>query len=63
MSKHKFLYCLEMRANDPRREVSADSYEERGDWLVFFRAPPEGGKREYWRVRLDAVVSMETRHG
>jgi hypothetical protein len=63
MSDPKFRYYLEMRAANPRREVTADSYQESGDWLIFYRNPPQGGKDEYWRVRLDAVISMETRRG
>ena len=61
MSETKFIYRLEMRAPDPQRQINADSYHQSGDWLIFYRNPPQGGKDEYWRVRLDAVISMETK--
>lgn len=60
MSSSRFIYRLEMRAADPQRQINADSHHESGDWLIFYRNPPQGGKDEYWRVRLDAVISMET---
>lgn len=63
MIGHKRTYCLEMRAPDPRREVTADSFGQTDSgWLIFYRDNPQGGKPlEYWRVRLEAVISMETK--
>lgn len=59
-------FNLEMRAgqtDDNHRVVDADRFtsDEVSGWLIFYRNPPQGGIKEYWRVRLDAVVSMETK--
>jgi hypothetical protein len=54
-------YCIELRGFHVCREVQADAWRERDDWLIFDRNPPQGGKREYWRVRLSEVISMETK--
>lgn len=62
MSAYKFTFRLEMRAADPQREVTADSFDTADGWLIFYRRIPQGGSPlEYWRVRLDSVISMETR--
>lgn len=64
MSVYKHQYRLEMVAADPTRQIDADSFGQADDWLIFYRKPPEGGSQlEYWRVRLSAVISMETRRG
>lgn len=52
-------YQLEMRFGQTYREVEADSWDDSGGWMVFYRLPPEGGHaQEYWRVRTSDVVSM-----
>ena len=56
-----FIYRLEVKHGQDQRQVDADSWAEEEGWMVFYRKPPEGGRREYWRVRLDCVVAMETR--
>lgn len=61
MSKPKYCYSLELRAAKPHRDVIADSYVQADGWLIFYCNPPQGGKDEHCRVRLDAVISMETR--
>lgn len=64
MSAYQFEYRLEMRAADPQRQVSADHHTQENGWLIFYRKNPQGGPSlEYWRVRLDSVISMETRRG
>ena len=57
----KFQFKVEMKFGQDQRIVDADSFSAEGDWLVFFRNPARGGKEEYWRTRLDCVVSMETK--
>lgn len=54
-------FRLEMRTGQDIREVEADHFREEGRWLIFFRKPPQGGVKEYWRAQLDDVVSMETK--
>lgn len=55
-------FRLEMRTGQDVRIVTADSFAEDGRWLVFYRLPAVGGRtREYWRVQIDDVVSMETK--
>lgn len=67
MASYKFEYRLEMAPgvddeSNGKRVVEADVVLEKGDWLAFFRHPPQGGPAtEYWRVRADKVVSMETK--
>lgn len=55
-------FRVEMKHGQDQRVIEADSYDP-GDafgWMVFYRRPPQGGTQEYWRVRLDCIVSMET---
>ena len=54
-------FNMEMRFGQPTRVVEADHWEEREGWMVFFTKPPQGGRKEYWRVQMVDVVSMETR--
>jgi hypothetical protein len=56
-------FRVEMKHGQDIREVEADSYSP-GDafgWMIFYRRPAQGGTQEYWRVRLDSIVSVETR--
>jgi hypothetical protein len=57
------IFNVEMRYGQDIRLVEADSVDinDETGWLIFYRNPPQGGQREYWRVRCDAVVSMETK--
>jgi hypothetical protein len=51
-----------MRTGQDHRNVEADTWSQESDWMIFYRLPPQGGPRkEYWRVRLADVVSMETK--
>lgn len=55
-------FRIEMKHGQEHRTVEADSYSS-GDafgWMIFYRKPPQGGTVEYWRVRLESVISMET---
>jgi len=64
MSAYQFTFRLEMDAKDPQREIHADSFGTTESWLIFYRKNPQGGSQlEHWRVRLDAVISMETKRG
>lgn len=54
-------FKLEMRTGQDQRLVEADQWAQADDWMIFYRLPPEGGRKEYWRVRLADVVSMETK--
>lgn len=55
-------YRLEVTHGQDIREVDADGYSQEGDWLVFYRDNPQGGRGlEYCRFRSDCVVSMETK--
>ena len=53
-------YRLEMAHCQDIRVVEADAFAVETDWVVFFRRPSVGGTREYWRARVDYVVSIET---
>ena len=57
----EYTFRVEVMHGQDQREVNADKFMEHDGWLVFYRKPPQGGTIEYWRVRLDCVVSMETR--
>lgn len=59
MADYKFR--LELKFGQDQREVDADLWREEGEWMIFYRKPSQGGTAEYWRVRLDCVVSMESR--
>lgn len=63
MSEHKFTYRVEMSIGQDMREVDADSYMLLDGWIVFSRKPPQGGSAEYWRVKDEHVVSIETKVG
>lgn len=54
-------YNIEMTQGQSPRYVDAEEYAEREGWLVFYRKPAMGGTSEYWRVRLEYVVSIETK--
>lgn len=53
-------YTVELIGEHEQHFIEADSWEFRGDWLVFYRNPPTGGKFEYWRVRIERVVRIFT---
>lgn len=53
-------YRLEMLHGQDMRTVQADTFVIHENWLVFHRRPAMGGSREYWRTRIDCVVSVET---
>jgi hypothetical protein len=53
-------YRIEVTHGQDQRLVEADDWIQIDDWLVFYRKPATGGTIEYWRVRLEHVVSMET---
>lgn len=54
-------FCIEMKHGQDMRRVEADSFNSNElGWMIFYRKPPQGGTKEYWRVRLESVVSMET---
>lgn len=55
-------FRLEMKHGQSQRIVEADRFisETASGWLIFYRKPPQGSIEEYWRARLDSVVSMET---
>lgn len=53
-------YRVEVKFGQDIRQVDADNFAESGDWLIFYRKPPQGGLVEYWRVRMDCIVAMET---
>lgn len=61
MSDRKFTFRVEMLHGQDQREVDADSFMQVDGWLIFSRTRPQGGLIEYWRAKLDCVVSMETR--
>lgn len=54
-------YRLEMNTGQDTRVVKADYFQFLDLWIVFYRRPPQGGSREYWRVKIEHVVSMETK--
>lgn len=60
MSEQPFRFNIEMNTGQDLRRVDAASFSQEGDWLVFYRKPPQGGTQEYWRARMAHVVSMET---
>lgn len=55
-------YRVEVKHGQDLRVVEADQFhsEDGSGWLIFYRKPPQGGTVEYWRVRLECVVSVET---
>lgn len=55
-----FTFNLEMLQGQSPRYVDADSFKWVDGWMVFYRKLATGGTIEYWRVRLEFVVSMET---
>ncbi len=54
-------FRIEMRIGQDMRHVEADHFVEQDGWWIFYQKPPQGGKREYWRVCASDVVSMETK--
>lgn len=61
MSEHKFTFRVEMTHGQDQRVVEADRFANLDGWVIFYRARPQGGEVEYWRAKLDCVVSMETK--
>ncbi|MBB6424965.1 hypothetical protein [Sphingopyxis sp. JAI128] len=58
--KHRFR--LEMRIGQDQRQIDADSYAFSDCWMIFYRGNPQGGQpKEFWRVKTDDVVCMETK--
>lgn len=55
-------YKIEMRVGQDQRIVKADRCTINEDWTVFLITPPQGGIREYWRVKTADIISMETRY-
>jgi hypothetical protein len=55
-------FKVEMKHGQDHRIVEADTFDsdKESGWLIFYRRPPQGGIREYWRARLDSVISFET---
>lgn len=60
MGDPKYRFRVEMTTGQEQRQIDADSYREEFGWLMFYRNPPQGGKVEFWRVRLDHVVCIHT---
>lgn len=58
---YEYRYLVELRQGEPHRQIDADGFNEIGDWMIFHRKPPQGGIKEYWRVRMTDVVCMETK--
>lgn len=56
-------FRVEMKHGQDHRVVDADSFHSdvESGWLIFYRKPMQGGTTEYWRARLDSVISMETK--
>lgn len=54
-------FRIEVTHGQDQREVEADAFASEGEWLIFYRNPPQGGRREYWRIRTECVVCMETK--
>ena len=61
MREHKFTFRVEMLHGQDQRVVEADSFSCLDSWMVFYRDKLQGGKVEYWRVKMDCVVAMETK--
>lgn len=62
MGAYKFQYRLEVMHGQDIRIVDADSVAVNEEWMMFYRANPQGGSAiEYWRVRKDLVACMETK--
>lgn len=59
-AKPDYKFRVEMSVGPETRIVEADACREVGCWLIFYRNPPQGGTQEYWRARMDVVVSIET---
>lgn len=57
----EFIFRLEMLVGQATREVPADRWSHKDGWLIFERKQATGGSVEYWRVRLDHVISIETK--
>jgi len=53
-------FRIEVKYGQPQRMVEADTFCEVDGWLIFYRKPPTGGTQEYWRVRLEGILAMET---
>ncbi|ASK88479.1 hypothetical protein SPHFLASMR4Y_01732 [Sphingorhabdus sp. SMR4y] len=56
-----YTFRIQMNVGQDMRHVEADGYKQEDPWLIFYRKPAEGGTSEYWRVKTDCVVSMETK--
>ena len=53
-------FNIEMNVGQEQRRVEADTVSFEGEWMNFYRLPPQGGRMEYWRVKIDCIVCMET---
>lgn len=54
-------YDLKMMDGDTKVVTRADHMAMEEGWFVFYVRPPQGGRlEEFLRVRLDAVISVET---
>lgn len=60
MAKKAAKFRLEMRVGQDVRDIEADAFAFQDQWMIFYRKPPTGGTKEYWRVQTADVVSMET---
>ena len=54
-------FRVEMSEGQQHRVVDADHMVTEGDWLIFYRKPPEGGRVEHWRAALRFVVCVESK--
>jgi len=59
MAYTEYTFRVEMRDGQDQRHVGADLFKESGDWVIFYRKPPQGGTVEYWRAHISSVVSIE----
>lgn len=57
-----YTFRVEMTHGQDMRHVDADFHKTIDGWLIFYRKSPQGGVEEYWRARIEAVVSIETRN-
>lgn len=54
-------FRVELKHGQDLRIIEADRYDSNDNgWMIFYRKRLQGGIEEYWRVRLDCVISMET---
>ena len=59
MSEYK--YRIEMTHGQDTRIVDADLMVPHEGWMIFYQNEPQGGSKvEYWRARIECIVSIET---